>query len=58
LTPRSRGAVTGAMSPARPNSRAAKADDLSPSASTCDICSTATVLAPEALGTPSTGVKM
>ncbi len=56
VTPRSRGVVTGAISYARPNSRAASADDLTPSAKACDICTTATVAGPETPGTPSTGV--
>ena len=44
-------------SPARPNSNAASADVLAPSASTWEICNTATVPAADVVGTPSTGVK-
>ena len=58
LTPRSRGVATGSMSTARPNSRAAIADDLAPSAKHMrDLQDGDRSRLPRQLGTPCTGVK-
>ena len=56
--PRNGGAAaTAGTTEARPNISAASAEDRMPSPSACTACNTATVPAPAAPGTPSTGVK-